>query len=154
MKEIRRERVKTEYYNVYVANDGSEFTTREECEKYEDSAECVIMAKVKAMLVKEISEEDVLGFGSSDCTVWLIKPKTQDDADVILQAFFYVNPHMKEDGCKQWVERAKNLISRAISEDDTLFIGRGYEMDSFWFIGTSTSMFEQFQKLSNPEKKD
>lgn len=27
-------------YKIYIANDGTEFTTEEECQKYDDSAEC------------------------------------------------------------------------------------------------------------------
>lgn len=154
MKEIRREKVEKSEYFVFVASDGTEFSFRDECEKYEESALGVLMTKIKPLVIKEICTEDIHGYGSCDETVWVLKPTTQEHADIILQMYLLINPHMKNDDYAHYVERAKKLIQRALDENDILFVGRGYEMDSFWFVGTRNSMKEQLDSFFPSEKKD
>ena len=43
MKEITKEVKNT--YTVYQASDGTEFNSKEECKKYEDTAKCVLLTK-------------------------------------------------------------------------------------------------------------
>lgn len=42
MKKERKEIIRKEYKDIYVANDGKEFASEEECKKYEQTAEGVI----------------------------------------------------------------------------------------------------------------
>lgn len=154
MKTIQKEKVQKSFYDVFVANDGTEFTSREECQKYENSAWGVMMAKIKPLIVEETCEEGIFGFGSCDHIVWVMKPTTQNDVDAILQAYVMNSPYLMEpDGGQQHVERARHLLQRAVSENDVIFVGRGYEMDSFWFVGTRNSMKEELDKFANVEEK-
>ena len=54
MKEISVEQ-KT-YIRKWEAIDGTQFNSREDCEKYENSAKCVILAKYKDFVIKESDE--------------------------------------------------------------------------------------------------
>jgi len=151
MEIIQRERKST--YEVYVAADGMEFRTAEECKKYEESANGVVMAKVRPMVIKEITEEDIFGFGSCDNTVWVAKPATQEDADTILQAIIVLNPHLTKDDYKHITERQRVLVQRALDENDFIFISRGYEMDCFWLIGTRNSMKETLDGFTKTDEQ-
>lgn len=42
MKIEKKEIQRIEYKNIYIANDGTEFSTAEECKKYEQTAQCAI----------------------------------------------------------------------------------------------------------------
>lgn len=44
MKKERKEIIRKEYKDIYIAIDGEEFTSEEECKKYEQTAEAVINA--------------------------------------------------------------------------------------------------------------
>lgn len=153
MEIITREKVQKSTYDVYVAADGLEFTTLEECKKYEESAEGVIMAKVKPMVIKEFTEEDMFGFGSCESTIWVIKPTTQKDMDTIMKAVLVINPHFAKDDFSHHLERARKLIQRALDENDVIFVGRGYEMDSFWLIGTRNSMKETLDGFTKTDEQ-
>ncbi len=146
MEVISREKVEKKYFNVYVANDGTEFSDRDQCEKYEESAFGVLMAKIKPLMVREIAAEDIHGYGSSDETVQIFKVENQEDADALLQTYFLTHDIKKD--CKEpWAIRAKDLIQRALNDKEMLFVSRGYEMDSFWIIGTQSSMKESIDSI-------
>lgn len=155
METIQKERVRTEYYNIYVANDGMEFTSEEECKKYEESAELVLNTRYKPLVVKESTEEDLFGFGCCDDIVEVVKPTSKDDVDAIMQLAFMHNPHYKQDGYKKYAERALKLAERAVGDKDVILIGRGCDYETFWLIGTTNSMKEQLDFYVKPaEKKD
>ena len=149
-----RERV--DKYNVYVASDGQEFRNEEECRKYEESAECTINTMLRKIMVKEAIEEDMLGFGSCDCTYEVYLPKTEDDKKHLMQMFFMKNGHIKttNDTNRGYITRADSLIDRAIKENDYLVISRGYDYDGFWVVGTLHSMQEQLAFFCEPKKEE
>lgn len=147
-----RERV--DEYNVYVASDGQEFRNEEECRKYEESAECTINTMLRKIMVKDAVEEDVLGFGSCDCTYEVYLPKTDDDKKHLMQMFFMKNCHITNDTNRGYITRTDSLIDRAIKENDYLVVSRGYEYDSFWVAGTLHSMQEQLAIFCEPKKEE
>jgi hypothetical protein len=151
METISRER--KSYYDVYVANDGTEFRDREECKKYEESAVGVLMAKLRP-IISETNEYDVSGMGCEDSNVWVAKPSTQDDVDTIMQLYLAKEPYMMKEEYKETVELRRAIVQRALDENDVLFIGRGCDYDSFWFIGTRNSIKEKLDSFLNAEKKD
>ena len=153
MEIISREKVEKKYFNVYVANDGTEFSDRDQCEKYEESAMGVLMAKIKPLMVREITTEDIHGYGSSDETVQIFKVENQEDADALLQTYFLTHD-IKKDCTESWVIRAKDLIQRALNDKEMLFVSRGYEMDSFWIIGTQSSMKESIDSVCKKKEEN
>lgn len=153
MKEIKREVVNTTYVSVYVANDGTEFNDADECKKYDDSAEGVLNTRLRKITLKDDVEENIFNFGC-DNVVLVVKPTTKDDKQLIMQMYLLTNPHLRENDRFNHLERAQNLIDRAISEDDVLIVGRSYDYDSFWFYGTRNSMKEQLDAFVSPKKED
>ena len=145
MRTIEKE--KKSFYEVFVANDGTEFTDRDECRKYEESAKGVLMAKIRPLVVKETTTEDLWGIGSCDNTMWIVKVDSQDAADIIMQVYLFVNEHLLSGKYTERIERARALVQRAFVEGEFLFIERGYEMDGFYFIGTPNTMKDDLDKL-------
>lgn len=154
MKTIQKERIEKSFYNIYVANDGTEFTNSEECQKYEESAEGVLLAKIKPLVIKRTTEEDLFNCGGCDNDVWVIKPNTQEDVDLILQTYLFYNKYMANDEQKELLEKVRKLLQRTIDEDDIIFVGRGYDSDGFWFYGTPNSIKDDLSKHGVVEKKD
>ena len=155
MRTIQKERVVT--YEMFVANDGTELTSREECVKYDESAYGVLNEKYQKLVKGTCTEEEFFGFGSCDNTVEFLKVKTQDDKDLVMQMFFFINPHMQclESDCyRSQVEKNEKLLQRAIDEDDILMIGRGYaEKEIFWFLDTRNSMKEEVDRICEVSTK-
>ena len=160
MKTIERVKTIESKYNVYVANDGTEFNNAEECKKYEESAYGVLNMKYKELVVGTTDEYALSGVGCEDHSVQILKVGTQQDADIVMQMYFLINPNIKngnEEGKEcyvTWVNRAKELLKNAIEEDDYLFIGRGYDDEEcFWFIGTRASILAKINEtISNLSK--
>ena len=74
------------YRVAYVAPDGSEFDTQEECLKYEKSALGVLRSRLKAIEVFRGSEEDLFTIcGSCDDDVSVFVPRTVDDIYLLRQ---------------------------------------------------------------------
>lgn len=142
-------RTREEYYNVYVANDGTEFSDKAECEKYEQSAKAVVNNNYLRLVVGTNTEEAFFGMGCCDNRVEFVKVASKEDADVVMQMNFLINPHMGQhrESYDATLERMHNLLERAISEDDLLMVGRGYDDDSFWFIGTHNSLKEEIDNI-------
>lgn len=85
------EQTRTEIITSYVAADGTEFNSREACEKYEQSYLCAIMSKIKAITIKETSEYGLFEAGSDDHTCYVVIPKTPQDITNILQMNSAIN---------------------------------------------------------------
>ena len=83
MKEIKKER--TVYDCEYEAYDGSIFKTREECIKYEETAQCVIRKKFNDLVEHSSNECSLFNCGSDDYIIDFVKPNTQDAANAIMQ---------------------------------------------------------------------
>jgi len=150
MKTIQKERVS--HYEMYIANDGTEFDDRDECKKYDESAAGVLSAMLQKIVVKESNEERLFDFGCSDNLVQVLAPTSEEDKKTILQLYLLKNSLLDDEECNHYVERASKLIDRAIKEKDYLLVGRGYDWDGFWFYGTRHSMQEQLDFFCKPDE--
>ncbi len=83
MKEKKIENVS--YTTVYVAADGTEFNTKEDCAKYERTYACALKSRLMAMSINENSEEDMFSRGSCDNSVIVVVPRSEKDIDTIKQ---------------------------------------------------------------------
>lgn len=131
MKEIIKS--KTDNVLVYQALDGTEFKSKEECTKYEESAKCVLFYKYNKLVVKSVCEETIFKTGCCDDIIDIVKinaqsDKAQSDIDLIMQIFFYFN-HNPDD---TRIKRVENLCKEAIG--NFLFIHRGYDNENFWIM--------------------
>ena len=140
MKEVSIEQ-KT-YIKKWEATDGTQFNSREDCEKYENSAKCVILAKYKEFVIKENSEYELFGLGVDDSQIDVVIVSNPEAVDIIFQTYCFIrdwdSPENKE--------RARKIITDAYHYSDVLLIGRGFESDDFYIIGTLEDKLEEIKE--------
>lgn len=81
MRKERKEIIRKEYEEIYIAEDGTEFASEGECKKYEDTAEFVINNKIEKMRVgNKIGNigEQHWQWGCED-TLFCVNIKNEDD---------------------------------------------------------------------------
>lgn len=83
MKEKKIENVS--YTTVYVATDGTEFNTKDDCAKYERTYACALKSRLMAMAINENDEENMFFRGSCDASVIVVIPRSEKDIDTIKQ---------------------------------------------------------------------
>lgn len=132
MKSVSKEVTNTIY--GWEAIDGTFFDNKEECQKYENSAKTVILAKYNKLVVKSGSEEELFYIGCGDNTIDIVKISKPSDIDVILQLYTLINGTPSEDSLNKQVARCEH----ALNTQDYLFISRGYDDDNFWVMDTLT----------------
>ena len=136
MKEIKKER--TVYDCEYEAYDGSIFKTREECIKYEETAQCVIRKKFNDLVEYSSDECSLFNCGSDDYIIDFVKPNTQDAATTIMQMLELYNTNDN---------RARKLIKEAQENSDYLLIGHNsYDEDYYYIYGTRTSVLNNIKE--------
>ena len=136
MKEIKKER--TVYDYEYEACDGSIFKTREECIKYEETAQCVIRKKFNDLVEYSSNEYSLFSCGSEACIIDFVKPNTQDTANAIMQMLELYNANN---------DRARKLIKEAQENSDYLLIGHNsYDEDNYYIWGTRNSVLNNIKK--------
>lgn len=153
MKEIQKKR---EVFDTwYEATDGTEFRTREECEKYEQTAHAVVRTKFLKLVVEESTEYDFFGVGCDDNTTYAIKMNSQEDVDTVLQLYYLDNPYVlrNEENPKELKERAYNLVNDAYQEKGILFVGENYDGETF-IINTRSKMIEDLMRIGQPKEEE
>ena len=160
MKKIQKEVVIKRYDTMFVANDGTEFTTEEECKKYEESAKCALMARYNLLVIKESDCFSLFGFGSDEDVINVVKVESKEDINLILQLLIIDNPwHYDENKAenpdaaaskKENLRKVTERLTKALQEKDLIFIGRGYDSDGFYFEGTRN---EHIRVLENIGKE-
>ncbi len=142
MKRVEKEIKRIEKEVVYIANDGTEFTSSEECTKYEESAKCVIMTKYKKLVVATKSESEIYTIGSDEYFYDFVKVSTKEDCDIVMQAFFFFNKNCSE----EVINKNLNVLGKALEEKDLLLICRGYEEDAFGWLQAKSQILEEIAK--------
>lgn len=146
MKEIQKET--KQYITIYEAVDGTEFKSKEECAKYEKSAECVLMAKYNKLVVKSCLESDIFGcIGSEEETINIVKINSLSDIDIILKLIALYYPSAAKD--TEWMQKRENRLADAYDSNSLVIIGRGYEGDGFYLSFTFNEIIKNITKISN-----
>ena len=156
MKEIKKEIIRKDYTYQYESFDGSLFDTKEECEKYEKSAEGVLKLKFQDLIVDKQNAWDLMR-GYEDNDVIGVKLTKEEDKDTVLQLYLFLNPHLLNDSerYKEYLEQYKSYINEAYEKKDLLLMGINCEGD-YYFIGPRNKFIENlknFGKLIKSEKK-
>ena len=146
MKEISVEQ-KT-YIKKWEAADGTQFNSREDCGKYENSAKCVVLTKYKDFVIKESDEYHLFGVGSEDCQVDIVRVPDEKAIDVIFQVFCFFRDWESDEN----KEKARKTITNAFEYNDFLIIDRGYELDNLYIIGTLDDVIEQIKERVKPNE--
>jgi hypothetical protein len=125
-EEIRREVVDTHIY--YEAIDGTRFTNKEECEKYDNSAIAVLMAKTLKFTARELDASTIEWLDTCDEHGYrTLLPTTAEDIDVLNQLWFsFEGSNRKDEEAKFSIDDLNHVI---------LMGYRQYEsnMDWVWF---------------------
>lgn len=90
MKEIQKEIQEVRYVTLYEAADGETFHSKEECEKYENSAAFVLLDKIKKFKIDaeiDRNEYDFLDCNEDNDYIVAV-PRTQEDIDTLNQLWF------------------------------------------------------------------
>ena len=152
MKEIKV--TETVQITKYTAVDNTVFTSKEECEKYEQTAHAVVKTKFLKLVVDEKTEWEFFDVGSDENTTYAIKMNTQEDADTVLQLYYMDNPYVlkDEEAPKRYKERAFNLVNTAYKEQDILFVGENYDGD-IYIINTRNNMVRNLLSIDKPKEE-
>lgn len=145
MKEIKTTRT-IEEVTGYEANDGTVFKTKEECEKYEQTARAVIRNNFKRLMVgEEFCEASIwerFGYGSEEYMLAVIDVKNEED-------FKAVQMLCEFEKCGQ--VKAKDFIGKRILVN----VGYNCDYDSYLNPRTEDELIEQFKadikKFFHPE---
>lgn len=111
------------FITVYEAIDGTQFESAQECEKYEKSARCVINAKFNN-LKKQTFDSETITMGLCDNIVYIIKPESKSDVDVIAQYIAYKSGSI----CGDTVKR----IQKAFEENKHLVVISNCDESYVW----------------------
>lgn len=119
----------------YIADDGTRFFSKEECEKYEKSALFVMKAKLK--LIAETNEEDFSDSGCYDNLVEVFDVQTQEDLDN-LKAYLHLvlSLHNVRDFDYYFNKDSNNNFSFANATfGHEVIIWWSYDLDHFCMYG-------------------
>ena len=145
MKRIEKE-IKS-YKTIYVANDGTEFSSEEECKKYDESAKGIIFSRYNKLILCK-TDEYALYYDEHEIDI--VKPTCERDKDTIMQMYWYIHELSSEDSIKE----QEDYIDRAIKEDDVVFMDWNCDHDWCWIIGTRNSLKENIDKFVQDFTKD
>lgn len=142
MKEITKEKI--QIYSIWKANDGTEFNSKEECVKYENSARCAIMTKYNLLVKKTLTEWDIFGTGSEEFQIDIVCLNNEDDATTVLQSIAFENSYIAND--KKKMSEIRESLSTSLNKCP-VFIGRGSEYNEcFYFMGSLDSFLTKIQE--------
>ena len=132
----------------YKAIDGTVFANKAECEKYEESAKCVLMAKYNRLVIKSCSESGIFGcIGSEEETINIVKINSLSDIETILKLIALHYPNAAKD--TEWMQRKEDILTDAYNSNSLVIIGRGYEGNYFCLSTTFNEIIKTLTKISN-----
>lgn len=128
MKEITKEKKST--YTVYQAIDGTEFNSKEECQKYEDTAKCLLLTKYKPLVKRTVSEYDIFNTGSDEYMIDILQYlSSESDIDILIQLnrLYYSGRKPDDD----FYDNMRSKLEKCLKNRDIVLIGRGTEYDGY-----------------------
>lgn len=138
MRTEKKEIQKIEYVTTYIANDGTEFKSEEECRKYEETAECAIRGMFKGLKpqhTERIGESGGLftAFDYDD-DVFAVKVENASQLEILNKWVKMLDPG---NYLPCFTDEAIGTIQLIVENYD----------GNLWFLGTP----EEFKKLLNEE---
>lgn len=127
MKEIKQ--AITSYKTIYEAIDGTQFSDKNECEKYEASAAGVLMTRLQKYCTEKYNAFDM--FGSSDESAIIgVNVENQHVADMIKQLYYIENKYLLNPDNQKRKDAIDTIIDNTIGK--MLLIEMNIDND--WFI--------------------
>ena len=151
MKEITKERVQK--YTVYQAVDGTEFSLKEDCEQYDNSAKGVLRGKLKDLIVNdEYNSWDLMG-GNEEDAIIAVKIPTEADIDIVLQNYYLNHPWILEDCHKATKDKLILAVNQVYREQDVILFGINCN-DNLYLIDTRNNIINRLNNLDKKEEKE
>lgn len=145
MKEISVEKTLTE--RKYEAIDGTLFDNKDECQRYENTARCILLSKYNKLIIKSATEYDLFEMGSEESVIDLIKIRHKSDIPTIVQLVILDNQYLIKD--QDRIDRMYEQLESASIAGETFMISRGYQNDNFWPLGSVENKINQILSHCN-----
>lgn len=148
MKEITREKKST--YTVYQAVDGTEFNSKEECQKYEDTAKCLLLTEYKPLVKRTASECDIFNTGSDEYMIDILQYlSSESDIDILIQLNrLYCSSRRLDD---DFYDNMRSKLEKCLKNRDIVLIGRGTEYDGYDDFYILTTLQEVTDNITKGE---
>lgn len=135
-------------YTVYQAIDGTEFNSKEECQKYEDTAKCFLLTKYKPLVKRTVSEYDIFNTGSDEYMIDILQYlSSESDIDILIQLnrLHYSGRKLDDD----FYDNMRSKLEKCLKNRDIVLIGRGTEYDgydNFYILSTLQEITDNITK--------
>ena len=134
----------------YIAEDGTIFNNKEECEKYEESALFVVSNKLKRLNTKETYINDFNDEGSCDCELEIFDTQTEEDLNNLRRYLYLkaITNGATEKGIKDAFTsedgKRENFVFDNVTIGHEVLIFWSYDKDWFWVYkdGSLNGYFE------------
>ena len=147
----------------YIAEDGTVFNNKEECEKYEKSALFVVNNKLKRLNTKETYINDFNDEGSCDCELEIFDIQTEEDLNN-LRRYLYLkaitNGATEKDIKDAFTSddgKRENYVFDNVTIGHEVLVFWSYDKDWFWVYkdgslnGYFESLKERYDKIITPK---
>lgn len=126
MKEIKKEKIS--YTINYQATDGTLFTDRAECEKYENSALGVMRGRFNNLIVADTRGKEginawTLMGGDEDHDIVAIKMSEEKDYNDVCQLLLLESPWLDDERHVEFKQKRMKIIQDAFENNDIVFFG-------------------------------
>lgn len=152
MKEVVIEKIVKE--TRYEAIDGTIFTNREECIKYDNTARAVLLSKYNKLVLKRLPESELLGSGSDECEIEIISVNNSEDIKTVMQLVGLENHHLLKKEYQDKYTKYMETLEYALKNNDLVFIYRGYQNENFCIDGTLKSRLEHITNACKIDKHE
>ena len=134
----------------YIAEDGTIFNNKEECEKYEESALFVVSNKLKRLNTKETYINDFNDEGSCDCELEIFDIQTEEDLNNLRRYLYLkaITNGATEKGIKDAFTsedgKRENFVFDNVTIGHEVLVFWSYDKDWFWVYkdGSLNGYFE------------
>ena len=151
MKEVTKERTNIERYIVYQAIDGTEFTSKEECRKYEDSARGVLLHKLRdCIYTTEIDAWSLMG-GMDDNKVVGFK-LSKETKDTFTHFLLLECPWYLHEGQENRKEVVLKIVEDAVKSKDLILMGTNCDGD-YYFINSRQNIIDNLMNFDRKEEE-
>lgn len=133
---------------MYQAIDGTQFTTEEECRKYEESAKCALLTRYKPLVINSILESELFkGSSSEEYEYDVVKMNTEQDVETIVHLYMLYH---RSDCYRSKDDSIREKVTTAYKTRDILFIGRDSCGDDIFNIDyTRDELINNINKYCN-----
>lgn len=150
MKQITKEKKST--YTVYVAVDGTEFDSAEECLQYEKSALGMLKAKLKKYIVWEGNEYDLWRNDTEDNTI-AVELKKQEAVDTLLHIYYLQHSYLLLNEYKNRREKFESLVDETFKNKDLLILGINCD-NEYYYIDSRNNIVNRLLNLEKTNEEN